>query len=269
MTLLYEIPPAILLLVAIIIAVAIAAGGQQYLHGRFRDHDFIPHNEVGGFIIAVVGSLYAVLLGFLTVVAWQHFAEARDLVAAESASAADAWHSAVGLPYVVRSHIRDDMLTYAKTMVEQEWPDMRTGEIHPTADLIVMDAIGAAGDFTPLNQRQSNAQAATLQQLTILHDDRLRRIFSSQSGVSWFEWVVLILGAVCVIGFCWLFGTANPRAHLVMTAIVAVVITSVLVLLFELQYPFRTAIGVGPTAWQATIDHIRLMQAGSQTNMRM
>jgi uncharacterized membrane protein YfcA len=269
MTLLYQIPPAILLLIAIVVAVAIAAGGQHYLHRRFRDHDFIPHNEVGGFIIAVVGTLYAVLLGFLTVVAWQHFSEARDLVAAESASAADTWHSAIGLPYAVRSRIRSDMLKYAMAMVEQEWPDMRTAQIHPAPDLIIMDAIGVAADLNPKNQRESNAQSATLQQLTVLHDERLRRIFSAQGGVSWFEWVVLILGAICVIGFCWLFGSSNPRAHLVMTSIVAVVIASVLVLLFELQYPFRSAVGVGPTAWQATIDHIRLMQSGSQANMRM
>ena len=269
MTFLYAIPPSVLLVAAIVIAVIIAAGGQQYLHRRFREHDFVPHNEIGGFIIAVVGTLYAVLLGFLTAVAWQHFAEARDLVSAESASAADAWHSAIGLPYAVRSRIRGDMLNYAKAMVDQEWPDMRGGQIHTTPDLIIMDAIGAAADANPKNQRESNAQSATLQQLTLLHDDRLRRVFSSQSGVSWFEWLVLLIGAACVIAFCWLFGSANRRAHLLMTSIVAVIIASTLTLLFELQYPFRSVVGVGPDAWQATIDHIRLMQTGAQANMRM
>ncbi|MBV8689339.1 MAG: DUF4239 domain-containing protein [Candidatus Eremiobacteraeota bacterium] len=269
MTFLYAISPLVVLVGAVVVAVVIAAGGQQFLHRRLRDHDFVPHNEVGGFIIAVVGTLYAVLLGFLTVVAWQHFSEARDLVSGEAASAADAWHSAIGLPYAVRSRIRMDMLSYAKAMVEQEWPDMRAARIHPQPDLIIMDAIGAAGDVNPRNQRESNAQSATLQQLTILHDDRLRRVFSSQTGVSWFEWLVLLIGAACVIGFCWLFGSANPRAHLLMTSIVAVIIASTLTLLFELQYPFRSSVGVGPAAWEATIDHIHLMQTGSQANMRM
>jgi hypothetical protein len=31
----------------------------------------MAHNEVGGIVIAVTGTLYAVVLGFLTVVVWQ------------------------------------------------------------------------------------------------------------------------------------------------------------------------------------------------------
>ncbi|MBV8363791.1 MAG: DUF4239 domain-containing protein [Candidatus Eremiobacteraeota bacterium] len=269
MTFLYQIPPILLLIVAVFFAVALAAGGQVFLHRRFRDHDFVPHNEVGGFIIAVVGTLYAVLLGFLTVVAWQHFAEARDLVALESAAAADAWHMALGLPPAVRARIRGDVLRYATLMVDREWPDVRVARIRPDADWVLMDAIGSAADLTPRNARESNAQAATLQQLNTLHDFRQRRILSSQSGVSSFEWLVLFVGAACVIGFCWLFGSANARAHLLMTSVVAIIIAATLTLLFELQYPFRSAIGIGSGAWRATIDHIHLMQSGPQANMRM
>jgi uncharacterized membrane protein YfcA len=269
MSFLYSIPPVVLLLSAILLALVFAAGGQLYVHRRFREHDFAPHNEVGGFIIAVVGTLYAVLLGFLTVTAWQHFSEARDLVALESASAADAWHTALGLPAAPRSRVRTDVLAYANAMLAHDWPDMRVGRVHPIADIIVMDAIGAAGNFVPKNPRESNAQAATLQQLGTLHDYRQRRIFSSLSGVSWFEWLILLIGAVCVICFCWLFGSSNPRAHLLMTSAVAIIVAAILVLLFELQYPFRSAVGIGTFAWQATIEHIHLMQTGGQASMRM
>jgi len=269
MTFLYSIPPGVLLLVAIVIAIAIAAGGQVYVHRHFSEHDFVQHNEVGGFIIAVVGTLYAVLLGFLTVAAWQHFAEARESVALESAAAGDAWHTALGLPATVRSRVRADVLKYANVMVDRDWPDMRRGRLSTIADIIVMDAIGTAGDFVPANPRETNAQAATLQQLGVLHDYRQRRIFSAASGVSWFEWLVLFIGAICVIAFCWLFGSKNVRAHLLMTSAVAIIIASMLALLFELQYPFRSPIGIGPDAWQGIIGHIHLMQTGSQTNMRM
>lgn len=269
MNFLYSIPPVLLLFSVILAALTFGVGGQAYVHRRFREHDFAPHNEVGGFIIAVVGALYAVLLGFLTVAAWQHFSEARELVALESASAADAWHAAVGLPPAARSRVRSDMLAYTNAMIAHDWPDMRVGHVHPLADIIVMDAIGAAGNFVPKNVRESNAQNATLQELETLHDYRQRRIFSSLNGVSWFAWVILLIGALCIICFCWLFGSTNPRAHLLMTSAVAVIVASTLVLLFELQYPFRSPVGIGPDAWQATIDHIRLMQTGGQASMRM
>jgi hypothetical protein len=40
------------------------------------------------------------------------------------------------------------------------------------------------------------------------------------------------------------------------------------VLLFELQYPFRSDVGVSPEAWEGAIAHIRAMQTGGQMNMR-
>jgi hypothetical protein len=267
--LLYSIPSAVLLLAVIAIAVTTACAGQTYVHRRFSDQDFVQHNEVGGFIIAVVGTLYAVVLGFLTIVVWQHFRAERERVILESAAAADAWHTAVGLPSTVQSRVRRDMLNYANDMIDHEWPAMRRGGFDNYADILVMDAMGAVGEFVPANMRESNAQMATLQQLSMLHDERLQRIAGNGSGVTWFEWLVLFMGAVCVICFCWLFGLQNAYTHLLMTSTVAIIIASMLVLLFELQYPFRSDIGIGPDVWKATVEHIRLMQTGTQMNMKM
>ena len=88
-------------------------------------------------------------------------------------------------------------------------------------------------------------------------------------GVSWFEWLVLLIGAACVICFCWLFGLRNPRTQLLMTATVVTMIVSILVLLFELQYPFRSAVAIGPDAWERALAHIHEMQSGKMPDMRM
>jgi hypothetical protein len=265
----YAVPAVALLVVVIVLAVIVGAGGQLVVHRRFPSRDFVAHNEVGGIMITVSGTIYAVLLGFMTVVAWQHHEEARELVVAESDADIDAWHTAVGLPAPVRHHIRSDMTAYANTMVTREWPAMQRGDFDPDAALIGMDAIEATATAAPRNEQESNAQNATMQQLTIMHDARQRRIASNDSGVTWFEWVVLLVGAAGITGFCWLFGMHNRRTHVLMTAIVVGMIASVLVLLFELQYPFRGDIGIGPGAWQAAAAHIRQMQTAKQTDMRM
>ena len=85
----------VLLVGALLLAVAAACAGQTYVHRRFRDVDFVAHNEVGGVMMTAVGTLYAVLLGFLTVVAWQHFAETQRDVTLEAAAGTDAWHAGV------------------------------------------------------------------------------------------------------------------------------------------------------------------------------
>lgn len=250
-------------------AVTLACIGQWYIHRKFDEVNFVRHNEVGGFIVAVVGTLYGVLLGFLTVIAWQHFADSAQLVAEESSAAADAWHTSVGLPALPRSRVRRDMLLYANAMVDREWPEMASRAYDKEADLIVMDAIGVAGEFNPRTIKEGNAQTATSAQLSALHDYRYRRISDNRSGILSFEWLVLVVGAVCVIGFCWLFGVENKSVHLLMTSAVTIVVTATLVLLFELQYPFQSNLRIPPDDWIGVVNHIQFMQSGPQAGMRM
>lgn len=266
---LVQLPALVLLAWATTAAVALACSGQWYVHQRFSESLFVRHNEVGGFIVAVVAALYGVLLGFMTVVAWQHFSDSRQLVRAESAAATDAWHTAIGMPAGERSRVRQDVLRYATAMIDREWPAMRDRGYDREADWIVMDAIGSAGGFVPRNIKEGNAQSATLQQLGVLHDDRQQRLANDGSGISWFEWTVLLIGAACVCAFCWLFGLENRDIHLVMTGAVAVIVTTTLVLLFELQYPFQSDLRVDPTDWTGVIAHIHTMEAGPQPGMRM
>ncbi|HEX2593189.1 MAG TPA: hypothetical protein VHL34_16935 [Rhizomicrobium sp.] len=269
MTFLYSIPAFVLLLGSIAFAVTLAGLGQTFVHRRFRRSDFLAHNEVGGIIIAVCGTLYAVVLGFLTVVVWQHVVDARQLVVQESNADIDAWHSAVGLPAGVRTHIRNDIIHYAQIMVAREWPAMRRGAYDEGAAMVGMDAIDTAGAFQPANARESNAQAQLMQLLTAMHDARQQRIATNGDGVPWFEWVVLLLGAFCIVSFCWLFGVSNGRVQLVMTSAVVTITVSILVLLFELQYPFRSDIGIQPVAWVNAVAHIHEMQAGEMADMKM
>jgi Protein of unknown function (DUF4239) len=266
---LYAIPAALLLVVVLVVSVGGAVGIQILIHRRFDGASFVAHNQIGGIIITVVAALYAVLLGFMTVVSWEHFEQSSAMVVSESDATIDAWHMAVGLPSDVRQRVRTDMIQYARFMVDHEWAQMKQGRADPTPAMISMDAIDATAGFTPKDAGQSNAQNATIEQLNTLHDARQRRIASNQAGISWFEWLVLGCGALCIIGFCWLFGGDRPRVQAIMTSTVVVMIASTMVLLFELQYPFRSSIGVGPEAWSGALAHIHEMQTGQMPHMRM
>ena len=175
----------------------------------------------------------------------------------------------MGLPEAVRNRVRNDMIAYADTMIAREWPAMKQGRFDERAPIISMDAIDAVGAFVPANNGESNAQNAVMQQLTAIHDARQQRIAINGAGVSWLEWLVLAIGGVCIVCFCWLFGLRNPRTHLLMTATVVTMIASILVLLFELQYPFRSDVGIGPQAWQGALAHLHQMQTGEMKGMRM
>ena len=256
---LYAIPPFVLLIAAIVVAPVVVCGGQWLLHTRAKARSFFVDNDVAGFIIAVVGTLYAVVLGFTTVQVWEHYEAARLHVWAESASVADVWHDAVGLPTPIRTRLRNDMSTYALTMINEEWAALRQGSFSVRGDELIMDAATANGEFIPHNNGASNAQASIIGKLNDLHDMRAQRIATNAEGISAFQWTVLWIGAAVVIGFCCIFSASHLNAHLLMTGAVTVLIVAMLVLIFELQYPFRSLIGIAPTPWQALLTHIRVM----------
>ncbi len=266
----YAIPPYLLLAAAIVFVPALVCGGQWYLHGRLQLRRFFVDNDVAGFIIAVVGTLYAVQLGFMTVEVWEHYETARVHVWAESASVADVWHDAVGLPLAQRVRIRADMLGYAHTMIDQEWPAMRAGGFSVRGDELIMDAATVAGTYVPKNAGESNAQSAIIARVNDLHDARADRLATNAGGISAFQWAVLAIGAVVVLAFCYTFSVTNLGSHLLMTGLVTILITAMFVLLVELQDPFRSALGITPEAWHALLTHIDAMDRmpGPMSSMR-
>lgn len=266
---LYDIPATLFLFGALAISITFALGIQVFIHRRYKGTTFISHNEVGGILVVVVATIYAVLLGFLTVVAWEHFQEARGIVVTEADASIDAWHTAVGLPEPVRQHVRQDMVDYAAIMVAREWAAMKRGQADPDAGKISMRAMEEVGGFVPRDGHETNAQNLTMDQLGILHDARQRRIASNEAGLVGFEWIVLFIGAGATISFCWLFGSNKPVVHMVMTATVVTMIVSMLVLLFELQSPFRSSIGVTSEAWVAAREHDQQMMHGAMAGMQM
>ncbi|HET9029736.1 MAG TPA: DUF4239 domain-containing protein, partial [Candidatus Aquilonibacter sp.] len=171
----------------------------------------------------------------------------------------DVWHDAVGLPPAQRTRIRSDMLAYAHIMIDEEWPAMRSGGFSTRGDELIMDTATVVGQYSPKTLGESNAQAAIVTRTNDLHDARAERLAANERGISGFQWSVLAIGAFVVLAFCYAFSVSNLGSHLLMTGLVTILIAAMFVLLFELQYPFRSRLGIEPQAWQALITHIKAM----------
>jgi Protein of unknown function (DUF4239) len=83
------------------------------------------HNDVAGFIIAVVGVIYAVLLAFVVIVSWEDFSEAESTVGQEASALRSIYRESQAFPPDVREHLRADVLRYARlrsTWTGPRWP---------------------------------------------------------------------------------------------------------------------------------------------------
>lgn len=248
MSFLYGIPTAVVLFVALILGITAACAGQIAVRKTFPEADFIRHNEVAGFIIAVVGVFYGVLLGFATVVAWQEYDESAARVQQEAAAAANLYSLAPALPSMT-TRLQRDVQAYVRNVLDDEWPAMRHGNSSSLVDHTIDDLEDAMVRFLPANERESQAYPIEVQSLQQLVALRRYRLHDNETSFPWLLWSTLLIGAVTTVGFTYLFGMHNPRVLLIMTSAVTILIVTLVVVIFEFDLPFRGDIGIKPVPW--------------------
>ena len=86
------------------------------------------HNDVAGFIYAVLGVIYAVLLALVVIAVWEDFGRARETVESEANAAAEIFWLAHRLPEPEGGRLQELTRSYAEEVVEREWPLMREGQ---------------------------------------------------------------------------------------------------------------------------------------------
>jgi hypothetical protein len=225
------------------------------------------HNDVAGFIYAVIGVVYAVLLGFSAIIVWEQFRQAQEGIEREANEMSDLYRDAQVFPPEVRQQVEDGLRAYARSVVEKEWPAMATGKSSPETWEAFNQLWRIYHEFKPEDDHQRTWYAASIERMNALGDHRRIRLLSVRSGVPGVIWAVLIGAGAVTIGFSLLFGTQNGRAHGLMTAGVAITIGAVLFSILALQHPFGGINRVAPEAFHQFMEILDL-RSGSERMRR-
>jgi tryptophan-rich sensory protein len=245
--------------VGIIVAIALVAVGLHFLLQRRTHYETLrKHNDVAGFLFSAIGTIFAVVLGFLVVIVWEKYDAAVANAQIEVAAVSDLYRDVASYPVPQRDRIRRELHAYMDTVAQVEWPAMRRGET-PTAAIAVLETVAWNVErFAPSSMQQSNAQSKSMDQVERLLDARRLRIHQNEPSVPPVLWFALIVGASATIGFAFLFGVENRTSQLVMTGILATVIGLLFVVIFEFDSPFSGAVSIPLDGWGAL--HQRLTQ---------
>src|SRR5215218_10092625 len=179
------------------------------------------HNDVAGFLYAVIGVVYAVLLALLVIAVWEQYQRALETVEGEADSVADIAWLAHRLPETERYQLQEHARSYAQEVVDTEWPLMEQGGIEgqrgtPQAWNLIDDMRATLQGFEPSTEAEAQLYAEGLDQIDRLGDDRRIRFVAAGEGIPGILWAVLVFGAVVVVGFTYLFGLRNSWAHRLM-----------------------------------------------------
>jgi Protein of unknown function (DUF4239) len=235
----YDYPTAIVMF----LVVGLSVTGSLALLSLF--HRFLPvelrsaHNDVAGFTIAIVGVIYAVLLAFIAISAWEFHGRAQEVVQTEANMVGNLYVDSVGLPPETRFQIWRSLRDYTKTVVEIEWPSQRVGKVNLAgwASLITLNSTLAS--FKPTDGATIALESDLLRTADELYQARRNRLEAATSGIPAVMWTITLSGGALIIIFSFFFGMPDFRIHLAFTGILSISLALVIVLILALDRPFR------------------------------
>jgi hypothetical protein len=219
------------------------------------NHRLTPHNEVSGFVYAVIGVIYAVIIAFVVISVWERYSAAEDNAHHEAEAVGNLFRLAEGLPEPARQAIQGAALDYAAVVVEEEWPLLREGRRPSETALAHMDALWlAVYGVDVATPGQEALYAAALDELDDLSSFRLARLMEAEAGVLGIMWAVMIAGGILIVLFPCQFGVESGLVHALIIATLAATIGLLLLTVYEMNHPFRGTVRVAPDGFELVLD---------------
>jgi hypothetical protein len=243
-------------LVLVALFVGASVGGLVLVQRAVPPDRRQEHNDVAGFMYAVLGVAYAVLLGLMLVAVWQDYETAQASTTKEANAVSTVFWLARGLPQPEARRTQELARSYARVVIKEEWPLMRRDEDSPKAWALLDELRGVVVSLHPKTVAEATTYDNEARAVSDLGDARRDRLLEADQGLPALLWAVLLVGGVVTVAFTYLFGLRSTLVHTTMVAALALTIGLVLFSISALDYPFRGAVRVGPDAFQSVLYRI-------------
>jgi hypothetical protein len=219
------------------------------------------HHEVAGFIIGVLGAIYAVLLAFVVVIMWDQYGEARANIEQEANQLNSLAHLAQGFPDQTRGRLLFQMQAYAQSAIDDEWPAMEQGNESGRTQVALDDLWRAQLDIDPQTNRETTLYQESLDHLDEMSASRRLRLYASRDDLPLVIQFLLWGGGMITIAFTYFFGVKSIRSQALMTAALAGVIAFILFLVLALDNPFHGYVRASPEPLQLVLRRIQALSS--------
>jgi Protein of unknown function (DUF4239) len=242
------VPAAILVIGGIVaIATSVAPLAARFVSAEMRR----DHNDLTGFIFAVVGVMYAVILGFVAVGVWERFTTAETRTYDEASSLATVYRDASS--FSDGAKIRNDSRAYVHDVIRIGWPAMTAGKDSSTTELGAERLSRQVRGTSPLDRRGEALYPLMVGAMDEAMADRDARLAEDSTGLNAIMWTVVFVGAMITIAFTYLFGFRQTAMQTAMIGTLALLISMVIFLTLSLDFPFRGNIRVGPEGFERAL----------------
>jgi hypothetical protein len=211
---------------------------------------FFVEVEKGTGVFTFIGTAFAVLLAFVVLEAFASFNDARTGAESEAGAVVELSRNSEFFASTDRARFTGRLICYARAVVSDEWPGMKSGQRSQLVQRWVED-MGQA--LREINVRTPNQEAAYLELLgqeSTRVEGRRERLSESIRDLPAPVWFILGLGAALTIVFPILFADRRESflVEASLIAAIAALVSAGLLLVWFLDHPYDNQAGsIKPT----------------------
>lgn len=208
------------------------------------------HNDVIGWHLGMLGTTYAVVLGFMLYAVWINYGAADTNADAEANALVNVYNLANGLPPAQRDLLKAEARSYADAVLNREWPLMMENRQPQESNEIGQSMWATLMAVKSPTPGEAVAQDHALYELSALTEHRRIRWLESNSRLPTVLWWVLIMGGILTIASSCTFGSTSVRVHGIQVFAFSLLISLVLAAIADIDRPFQGAVHVGTSAFE-------------------
>lgn len=209
-----------------------------------------PYNDLIGWYLGVLGTTFAVILGFMLYTVWTSLAEADLNVDGEANALIDVYQLASGLPEPQRTQLQTLARSYVTAVLSQEWPQMAKGVVPEQSSDLADEMWKTAMSVKATSATEINAQQAALAQLSLLMQHGLTRRQQTGARLPNVLWCVLLTGGTLTIISACTFGMESVRLQGLQVFSISLLVSLSLVAIADVHRPFHGLIHVSDDAFR-------------------
>jgi hypothetical protein len=197
------------------------------------------HNDLIGWQLNILGTTYAVILGFMLYTVWTDFGSAIFNVDLEASALRNVYRLAEGLPEQQRMQLQSQARSYANAVINRDWPEMARDQIPEESHDINQAMWKTLMSVKLATPSEITAEDHALSELSTLTEHRRTRLLQSAYHLPTIFWGVLLIGGFLTIASASMFGSANTTLHSLQVFSFTLLITLVLLAIADVNLPFR------------------------------
>ncbi len=208
------------------------------------------HNDLIGWQLSVLGTTYAVMMGFMLYTVWTNFGLADLNADAEANAVVNVYRLAEGLPMEQRTKLERTARAYADVVVDKDWPAMVDGKLSAEGQQLSREMWQTLMSVKAASATEIAAEDHALYELSSLSEHRRIRLLQSTARLPGVLWCVLLIGGAVTISSSCMFGAGNSRLHMLQISALSLLIALVLVAIADIDRPFQGSVHVNDMAFR-------------------